>query len=504
MLYSIDDAMMLIGCFCQRPNLVLSNKYKIGNLDFKAKGVDDSEFHHILYRTIYNLVASGAGEIDEVIVDTFLRNYPKQYELCKQYDFMAFIPEIKRLASGENIDYHYTTVRKFAMLRQYKSAGFNITELYDESKEETSQRNKLDAMTLRDIDEYFEHKRLAIKRDFISTENIEHYKAGDDFEYTKETFKETPRLGLSFQSPYLNDVYRGIMGLTLRSGGSGSGKTTLSIGDACMSGVKYYYDLEQKKYVTNHSYIGNVLFINTEMDLREELDIMFIAWISGVSRQHIMDGVYHGDEEERVDKACQILSESGIYVVDDPEFTAKNLEEIIEDYIVDKSVKLIVFDYVQNQGYVANELAEESGIPMREDMVLLTLTDRLKQLSRKYNVPILTGTQLNGQEFNMVYPNESCLAGGKSQVRKADCSMIIMPISPKHMEEIEPYLNVLGDKPKPNLVTYNIKGRASRFQKYIRIYQYADLGTGRTIDLFATYKDLAPLNDIESLRIHHG
>ena len=473
MLYSIDDAMMLIGCFCQRPNLVLSNKYKIGNLDFKAKGVDDSEFHHILYRTIYNLVASGAGEIDEVLVDTFLRNYPKQYELCKQYDFMAFIPE------------------------------FNITELYDESKEETSQRNKLDAMTLRDIDEYFEHKRLAIKRDFISTENIEHYKAGDDFEYTKETFKETPRLGLSFQSPYLNDVYRGIMGLTLRSGGSGSGKTTLSIGDACMSGVKYYYDLEKKKYVTNHAYIGNVLFINTEMDLREELDIMFIAWISGVSRQHIMDGAYHGDEEERVDKAYQILSESGIYVVDDPEFTAKNLEEIIEDYIVDKSVKLVVFDYVQNQGYVANELAEESGIPMREDMVLLTLTDRLKQLSRKYNVPILTGTQLNGQEFNMVYPTEACLAGGKSQVRKADCSMIIMPLSQKNMEEIEPYLNVLGDKPKPNLVVHSIKGRASRFPKYIKIYQHVDLGTGRSIDLFATYKDLDPLNDIEPLHIHH-
>ena len=66
------------------------------------------------------------------------------------------------------------------------------------------------------------------------------------------------------------------------------------------------------------------------------LTFMFIAWISGVSRQHIMDGAYHGDEEERVDKAYQILSESGIYVVDDPEFTAKNLEEIIEDYIVDK------------------------------------------------------------------------------------------------------------------------------------------------------------------------
>ena len=503
MLYSINDAMLFIGGLLNTPNAILLNKYKIGKNDLLCKGVDESQFYHILYRVIYNLVLSDAEEITPIVVDTFLQNHPKQYEICKQYDFLNFIPEIKHLASDKNIALHHGAIRKFAMLRQYKSVGFNITELYDESKEETSQRNKLDVMTLRDIDEYFEHKRLAIKRDFISTENIEHYKAGDDFEYTKETFKETPRLGLSFQSPYLNDVYRGIMGLTLRSGGSGSGKTTLSIGDACMSGVKYYYDLEQKKYVTNHSYIGNVLFINTEMDLREELDIMFIAWISGVNRQHIMDGVYHGDEEERVDKAYQILSESGIYVVDDPEFTAKNLEEIIEDYIVDKSVKLVVFDYVQNQGYVANELAEESGIPMREDMVLLTLTDRLKQLSRKYNVPILTGTQLNGQEFNMVYPTEACLAGGKSQVRKADCSMIIMPLSQKNMEEIEPYLNVLGDKPKPNLVVHSIKGRASRFPKYIKIYQYVDLGTGRSMDLFATYKDLDPLNDIESLHIHH-
>ena len=85
-LYSIDDAMMLIGCFANRPNLMLSNKYKIGENDFRCKGCEDSKFHHILYRTMYNLVASGAEEIDNVVVDTFLRNYPEQYEICKQYD----------------------------------------------------------------------------------------------------------------------------------------------------------------------------------------------------------------------------------------------------------------------------------------------------------------------------------------------------------------------------------------------------------------------------------
>ena len=503
-LYSIDDAMMLIGCFANRPNLMLSNKYKIGENDFRCKGCDDAKFHHILYRTMYNLVASGAEEIDNVVVDTFLRNYPEQYEICKQYDFMSFIPEIKRVASDKNVAYHYEIVRKFAMLREYKATGFDIHEIYDETKDEASQRNKLNSISLRDIDEYFESKRLAIKRNFISTDNVEHYKAGDDFEFTKEQFKTTPRLGLSFQSPYLNDVYRGIMGLTLRSGASGSGKTTLSIGDACMSGIKYYYDLEKHKYITNKSYIGNVLFINTEMDLREELDIMFISWISGVSRNKIMDGIYHGDEEERVDKARQILELSGIYVVDNPEFTAKTLEEIIEDYIINKNVKLVVFDYVQNQGYVANELAEESGIPMREDMVLLTLTDRLKQLSRKYNIPILTGTQLNGRELEMPYPTEACLAGGKSQVRKADCSMIITPLTEKQMNEIEPYIATYSDLPKPNLIVHNIKGRASRFPKYIRVYQYVDLGTGRSQDLYVTTKDLQPITSIEKLKIYHN
>ena len=240
------------------------------------------------------------------------------------------------------------------------------------------------------------------------------------------------------------------------------------------------------------------------MDLREELDIMFISWISGVSRNKIMDGIYHGDEEERVDKARQILELSGIYVVDNPEFTAKTLEEIIEDYIINKNVKLVVFDYVQNQGYVANELAEESGIPMREDMVLLTLTDRLKQLSRKYNIPILTGTQLNGRELEMPYPTEACLAGGKSQVRKADCSMIITPLTEKQMNEIEPYIATYPDLPKPNLIVHNIKGRASRFPKYIRVYQYVDLGTGRSKDLYVTTKDLQPITSIERLKIYHN
>jgi hypothetical protein len=54
------------------------------------------------------------------------------------------------------------------------------------------------------------------------------------------------------------------------------------------------------------------------------------------------------------------------------------------------------------------------------------------------------------------------------------------------------------------LIVHNIKGRASRFPKYIRVYQYVDLGTGRSKDLYVTTKDLQPITNIERLKIYHN
>ena len=66
------------------------------------------------------------------------------------------------------------------------------------------------------------------------------------------------------------------------------------------------------------------------------------------------------------------------------------------------------------------------------------------------------------------------------------------------------YIATYTNLPKPNLIVHSIKGRASRFPKYIRVYQYVDLGTGRSQDLYVTTKDLQPITNIEKLKIYHN
>ena len=324
--------------------------------------------------------------------------------------------------------------------------------------------------------------------------------------YTKEQIKESPEYGASFQSPYLNSIFRGIYGFILRAAKSGGGKTIMSLGDLCKVTCTEYWDFQKEKFVKNKSRVGAGLFINTEMDMRKELDPIIISWISGVKRDHILDGFYLAGEEERVNYAANVLSNSEFYIVDDPCFTTKSLVNTIREYATLKQVKTICFDYIQNNGYVASEIANETKVPQREDMVLLALTDRLKQIQRQCNVGLISAVQTNGQEDNMNFPTESCLAGSKAQVRKTDGTMAMLP--PKKAE-LEIFDMIKGNNslkiPEDaicNNITHIIKGRSSKFPKYIKIFQYVDYGNSRCYDWCVTDKDGA-LIKIDKLLIEY-
>ena len=52
----------------------------------------------------------------------------------------------------------------------------------------------------------------------------------------------------------------------------------------------------------------------------------------------------------------------------------------------------------------------------------------------------------------------------------------------------------------PNNVCHIVKGRNSKYEKHIKVYQYMDLGNLRTVDLFCTNKHNEPIK-VEGLDI---
>ena len=498
MLYSHNTADKMIGCLLQKPELCLDSKYPLDKEEFQVL------FHKIMYVAIYNLSIQGCKEITVMDIDQFVKPYTSQYNVLLDNSFEDYISTITELTEVENFEYYYNEFRKFSCLNAYKEEGFDIKKFYDEDKSEESQLENLNNYSLEDIVDHFEGLQVQIKRRFNVKRVKEEYLAGTDFKENKERFKESPLIGNSFQSPYLNGIFRGMYGFIIRVAKSGGGKSVLSMGDLCKATITEYYDFEKKDFVKNKSRCGNGLFINTELDLRDELDPMIIAWISGVPRSHIIDGSYEEGEEERVDRATEILLESGLYIVDDPEFTTKSLVETIKDYAYNHNIKTVCFDYISNNGFVAKEISNETKVPQREDMVLLTLTDRLKQVQRETGISFISSVQTNGTEDSMEYPTEACLAGGKSQVRKTDGTMVMLPPTKKEMSMIGTMVgrwnlkhnkeNRFGKTIQPNNVIHIIKGRGSKYPKNIKVFQYVDLSTSRVYDMFCTDKTNAPIN----------
>lgn len=467
--------------------LLKSDKYFLDRDDFSP-----SKFHQILFAVIDNLADNDIVEIDKMAIDRFAQNYPKQYEVLIQNDFLVFVDNCKKIANQNLFALYYNNLKKMSLLRVYKKQGRDISRFYDEVIDNIK---NLDNYTVEQIIDHFEAQDYDIRKRFIKNINVREYQAGTNFAETKERLKESPLMGSSFQSPYLNTIFRGAMGLILRAGKSGAGKSVLSLGDLCQMTVTEYWDYKSQSFIKNKSREGSSLFINTEMDLETGLDIIIIAWISGVERGKILDGKYTKDEEYRIDRAREILLESELYIVDDPSFTIDSLISEIKDYVYNKQVKNVCFDYIQDNGIVSGKLANETKIPQRQDMVLLTLTDRLKQVQRECDINIITGCQTNNEEDKMPFPTESCLAGGKSQVRKTDGTMVMLPPKQKELDIFEELMidGKLDTKNRPNNIIHIIKGRSSAYPKYIKVFQYVDLGTGRSEDLLVLDKDNKPI-----------
>jgi replicative DNA helicase len=223
-----------------------------------------------------------------------------------------------------------------------------------------------------------------------------------------------------------------------------------------------------------------------------------LAFLSGVDEDHILNNKYVGDEEDRVDEAVKILGRSGIYIIELPDFSLRDVENLIKQNIRENGVKYVFFDYIMSSLKILEEIAGRAGgVKLREDNILFMLSRRLKDIANEYGVFILSGTQLNGDWKEADTPDQNLLRGAKSIADSIDLGMHILPATQKDFENMETVLAAnTFDKPNVKLSIY--KNRRGRY-KGVYLWCKADLSTCRIHPMFATGWDyeLIQMDDLQ-------
>lgn len=492
----------VLGSLLQEPSLI--REYKIVQNDFPET------FHKLIFAAINNLYKNGAEIIDAVAIDEYLSHYETQYQVFTKNEGINFLEKIQEMALQSNFKYYYDQLKKFSLLRNYAENGISVDEFFDPDEIDPTtiekRRRLLDEYTLQDIINYYKKKHSKIIAPFLNTEGRDSKKAGVGGHEQKEKWKQDTAWGIGYSSAYLTTALHGIRKrrFNVKSAGTGVGKTRTSIADIGYACSPYYYDKSLGKWCENpNGKLNGSLYIGTEMELLEEIDPILWAYISDVPQDHIEFNLYEEGEEERVDKAIDILEhEANIWFEYVPEYDANTLEEIIEMHKLEHNIEYVWFDYISATVELNSEYAAESKTKMvvREDQVLANLSKKLKNFTRKFDVSIDSFTQVAGDFKNEANRDQTIVRGAKSIIDKADGAMIAMPPTEKELKKIEPITRELINKPTPNLVYSLYKNRGGKWNK-IKIWLYIDYSTMRVHDLFVTDYEYKLIKDIEKTYI---
>ena len=336
----VTAIMQVIGCVYNNPSLLdYTDKYTITEHDFP------DEFHRIAFGAIYKIYELGAEKITLENISDFLSSRPKSEAVFKTQKGEEWLLKVADASIPSAFDYYYSRLKKFSLLRAYDSYGVDVSFIYDpdnilDTKKKQLQEDQLDNSTLEELANKVDQMIDNIRMQYVDDVNGEAYQAGDGIFDLIDRLKKYPEVGVPLYGPLINTVTRGarLKKFYLRSAPTGVGKSRTMIADACYIACNKIYD-EMFGWIKNGT-SQPTLYISTEQE-KEEVQTMMLAFLSNVSEDHILNGKYEGDEEDRVREAARILSESPLYIEELPDFSLQDIEDTIKKNIRDNEVKYV-------------------------------------------------------------------------------------------------------------------------------------------------------------------
>lgn len=487
-----------LGCLMLNTMLIDDIDRPLDRTDFNTEA-----FYELLYVAIYNLYMNGCETIDEFAIDSYLKDYKKQYAIFQENNGLEYVNNAKAIADLGNYDYYYHRLRKYALLRFYEKNGLDTRFIYDPTtvdKELDAENIKFDNYTEQDIVESVESKFVIEPNMKWCTNTLStDVQASSGLAELVEEYMRIPDVGLPLNNDGLNTITRGArLGcLYMRSLIQGQGKTRLAAADACKMAIPYVYDLDKKEYV----YTGlsePTLYITTEMPC-DEIQTIFLAAVSKVNEEHILYGEYIGDELERVKKAIELMKSSPLYIVHIPDFCIEDIKNIIKKYNREYNVQYFFFDYIMSSLRLMSEVSNKSRMGLKEHQLLLIFSTELKTIAQQLNVFIFTASQLNGEASNAVYKDQNLLSGAKALANKLDVGLISMKPSAADLRKLEPIMRNMVGMAEPNMGHWIYKVRRGKLTRII-IWSRVDLGTMTEKALFVTDYDFEVI-DIDFTKI---
>lgn len=477
----------VIGCIYNAPYLLdQEDKYSISEEDFP------DSFHKVLFGTIYRLYELGAHEINLLSIEDYLKGRPKSEAIFRQRKGEEWILKASENSTLSTFDYYYNRLKKMTLLRLYNDIGVDVSDIYDpdnilDSKKLQSQEEYLDNASLLEIADKVNEKIESIRSRFVGESYGRSSQAGDGIFELIDSLKQHPEFGVGLFGDYMNTVTRGarLSKFYLRSAASGYGKSRTMAADAAYIACKeiFYNNTGWVSTGNNHP----TLFITTELTL-DEVQTLFLCFLSGVNEEHIINGHYVNDEEERVLKAAQLIAESPLYVEEMMDFSLQDVENVVKKNIRENGVKYIFLDYIHSSLKILEEISTKTkGMSLREDNVLFMLSNKMKNICNQYNVFIMSATQLSGDWRESETPDQQLLRGSKAIADKIDWGSHLLPITQKDIDSLQDVVS-RGNYQMPEMKLSIYKNRRGKY-KGVYLWCRADLGTCRITPMFATRWD---------------
>lgn len=480
-LYDSNSTMYVIGALLRQPTLIHDSKYILTETDFDG-------LHKIIFGVIYNLSVEGLTKINPSDVDLYLKQYTKQYQAYKMDNGLDYLQNVYGIVDAtfeaSQFDYYYNRVKKFTILRDFDRNGLDIKNFYNPDADFTemdAENKKLNDTEISDIFNSVRQKVAVIEDKNISKSNLKAINANFGLAQLINDLKKNPEVGFPLDGEILNFAARGarLGKFYLFSAPSGHGKTRFLVGNACSLSLPY---IEDGKIITKEN-LTPVLFVATEME-PDEIQTLILSYVSGVDEDRLLTNTLTEADERLIAVAVQIIEKYRdnfkIEKISDPSISG--LRSKLTKYILNDKYYHIFYDYIFTSPALNLEFSRTG---LREDVVLMMLSNTLKEIASDYNVFIFSGTQVSRGWEKAQFRNENYLAGAKAVGDKIDFGIIATKLFPDDLEKILPVLEAAGIFEKPNLVMDIYKNRRGRITN-AKLYRVFDYGTCRSKDLMLT------------------